>query len=382
MPKRPIPEHSQLPVTRRAFTLIGAASLAGSFLHRVVADVNEERFDQAANVLRQACESGSVTAAAIHVRSGNAVFDRGFGKASVPEASFLLGSISKPVTIAALMTLFDQNRFQLDDAVHRYLPEFNGGGRSAVTIRHLLTHISGLPDQLADNADLRARHAGLSDFIAGALKAPLSFPPGTKYQYSSMGILLAAEIAQRLSGMDIRRYVHEQVLRPLKMTNSALGMGGLTEQQVMPCQVEFGAVESGGGSEESKNWDWNSPFWRNLGAPWGGLHASAADVGRFLAEMLHPEGKVVRPATAALMTRNHNPEGFHPRGLGFDVGMAGNCRGCSGRTFGHTGSTGTIAWADPDRDLMAVVLTTLPGRATASDKHPRQQASEFVAGSA
>jgi CubicO group peptidase (beta-lactamase class C family) len=72
---------------------------------------------------------------------------------------FLLGSISKPISVTAVMTLFDQGQFQLDDRVKRFLPAFTGDGRDAVTLRHLLTHVSGLPDQLADNNELRKQHA-------------------------------------------------------------------------------------------------------------------------------------------------------------------------------------------------------------------------------
>src|SRR6266849_4739004 len=72
-------------------------------------------------------------------------------KAAAGDAMFLLGSISKPINMTAVMTLFDQGQFQLDDRVKRFLPTFTGNGRDNVTIRHLLTHVSGLPDQLANN---------------------------------------------------------------------------------------------------------------------------------------------------------------------------------------------------------------------------------------
>src|SRR6202012_4800759 len=111
--------------------------------------------------------------------------------------------------------------------------------------------------------------------------------------------------------------------------------------------------------------------------PWGGVHASAPDVGRFLAEFLHHEGKAVRPATAQLMLRNHNPEGLTPRGLGFALGARTGGPGCSPQTFGHSGSTGTLAWADPATDTICVVLTTLPGGAI--NPHPRALASDRVA---
>ncbi len=151
----------------------------------------------------------------MHVRLGKTLFTRCFGEATSVDAAFLLGSISKPIAIAALMTLFDKGLFGLDDKVKKHLPEFTGGARDRVTIRHLLTHVSGLPDQLPENASLRQSHAPLSEFVKAAIRVPLGFEPGTRYEYSSMAILLAAEIAQRLSGVEIKQFVDESVLRPI-----------------------------------------------------------------------------------------------------------------------------------------------------------------------
>jgi CubicO group peptidase (beta-lactamase class C family) len=192
-----------------------------------------------------------------------------------------------------------------------------------------------------------------------------------------MAILLASEIAQRISGIEFREFVARVILQPLGMVHSAFGTGQLQPDDMMPCQVEFGAIESGGGSADSRGWDWNSSYWRNLGAPWGGAQASAKDVAIFLEEFLHPTGKILRPEVAKLMIQNHNPVGLVPRGLGLDVGMNDVFPEVSLKTFGHTGSTGTIAWADPERDCVCVVLTTLPADAT--QEHPRQLVSRCIA---
>lgn len=347
-------------------------------MHSIAAASWHSNTEDAISILQQSVDSGRVRAASLFVQSGNTQISRVFGEATSANASFLLGSISKPIAITALMTLFDQGLFSLDDRVQKYLSEFRGDMREQVTIRHLLTHTAGLPDQLPRNAELRSQHAPLSAFVEDALKVPLYFSPGTQYEYSSMAILLAAEIAQRLSGKDIKQLVQDSVLTPLEMYDSALGIGMLAKEQMMQCQVEFGAVESGAGSADAKHWDWNSPYWRQLGAPWGGQHASAVDVGKFLNEFLHPSGKLFQHSVAEMMIRNHNHSGLETRGLGFDVGMEASCKGCSLQTFGHTGSTGTIAWADPKRDLICVVLTTLPARAELGDQHPRQRAAEAI----
>jgi CubicO group peptidase (beta-lactamase class C family) len=275
------------------------------------------------------------------------------------------------------MTLFDQSGFGLDDLVKKFVPAFVGDGREQVTVRHLMTHVSGLPDQLQENAELRSRHASLSEFVDRVVRTPLSFKPGSQYQYSSMGILLALDVARRISGQSIPDFVDRSVLQPLKMRHSALGLGQFEPNDMVRCQTERAAPESGGGDPAAKDWDWNSPYWRTLGAPWGGAHASAADLATFLGEFMYAKGTLLKPNSANLMISNRNPPGLTPRGLGFNVTAAAGSRGCSDKTFGHTGSTGTLCWADPATETICVVLTSLPARAV--QPHPRDEASERVA---
>jgi CubicO group peptidase (beta-lactamase class C family) len=336
-----------------------------------------EKLDVAADVLTHAVAGGQINAAVLYVRHRNSVFARSFGAASSVDSLFLLGSISKPITVAAVITLYDQGRFQLDEPVQKFLPEFTGGSRDRITVRQLLTHVSGLPDQLPENQALRKRHAPLSEFVAAAVRTPLLFEPGSRYEYSSMAILLAAEVAQRISGVAFSPFVEQTVFQPLGMKHSALGLGRFPLETTMRCQAENAAPESGAGDPTAKEWDWNSPYWRRLGSPWGGVHASAPDLARFFAEFLYREGKVVRPETARLMLRNHNPPGLTPRGHGFAIGAKAGSPGCSDATFGHSGSTGTLAWADPRTETICIVLTTLPGRAL--HQHPRSLVSDRVA---
>jgi CubicO group peptidase (beta-lactamase class C family) len=341
-----------------------------------MAAVKQDKLDAAADELAKSAASGQVKAASLYVRQGDTTFAKAFGAAKSVDDIFLLASITKPISAAALMTLYDQGQFALDDVVKKFIPEFTGDGREKITVRQLLTHVSGLPDQLPENAALRRGHAKLSEFVAGAIRTPLLFPPGTRYSYSSMAILLASEVARRISQTDFVELVHKSVLVPLAMKRSALGLGPFTIEETMQAQVEFAAPEAGAGDPTAKQWDWNSAFWRKLGAPWGGAHGSAGDVARFFGEFLHPSGKALKPETARMMVRNQNAEGIEPFGLGIDVGAAAGPRGCSEKTFGHTGSTGTLAWADPETDTVCVVLTTLPARAVRP--HPRDMASNLV----
>lgn len=360
-------------MNRRAFL---SSSVIATIATPLLSAVQDSRYEGACEVLKKSTATGQVSAAVLHVIRKGKSFTQHFGTARSGDAMFLLGSISKPICITALMTLFDQGEFQLDDPAKKFLPKFTGDGRDQITMRDLMTHVSGLPDQLPENDALRRSHAGLNQFVDKAIRTPLLFAPRTRYSYSSMAILLATHVAELISGTDIRELVQKTVLAPLQMQHSAQGLGRFQLSDFVPCQTEFAAPEAGAGDPTAKEWDWNSPYWRGLGAPWGGTHASAADVGRFLAEFLHEHGRAIKPETARLMVRNHNAKELTPRGLGFNVGASAGSRGCSTETFGHTGSTGTLAWADRSTDTICVVLTSLPGRAV--NPHPRDLAGAAV----
>lgn len=359
---------------RRSFLQAGLGLALGT---KLFGALQQDKLETAADVLTAATKSGQIDAASLYVQTGDRTFARSFGTSKSVDDMFLLASISKTISAAAVMSLYDRGKFDLDDPAQKYVPEFSGDGREKITIRQLLTHVSGLPDQLPENAKLRASHSPLSAFVDVAVRTPLLFKPGTKYSYSSMAILLATEVAQRISGKSIATLTEEAIYKPLKMTRSAMGLGRFKLSDVVLNQVEYGAPESGAGDPSTKSWDWNSPYWRKLGAPWGAAHGSAHDMATFLSEFLHPSGKALKPETARLMIANHNPEGIRPRGLGFDIGKQIGGPGCSDKSFGHTGSTGTRCWADPATDTICVVLTTLPARAV--KPHPRDLTSDAVA---
>jgi len=345
---------------RRALGLLAAAFSAPAIGRG--AEAWETRAEAACDLLQAAVAEGSLAAAAVHLRRGSARLDRAFGAAASPEALFLLGSITKPMTAVAAMILVDRGEWQLDEPVVRHLPEFSEGARSRVTLRQLLNHTSGLPDQLPENDALRARHAPLSEFVAGAARTPLHFEPGTRYQYQSMGTLLAAEAVERISGEALPDFLEREVFEPFGMARSALGTGKFQLEELVRAQTEHAAPESGAGDPTARDWDWNSPYWRRLAAPWGGAHASAGDVARFLEAVARADGHVLSPGSAREMLRNQTPGLGVRRGLGFALGPEGFGRGASASSFGHTGSTGTIAWTDPESDTTCVILTSLPRR--------------------
>src|SRR5204862_1457568 len=134
-----------------------------------------------------------------------------------------------------------------DDPLTSFLPKFPGKGRDEGTMRHMLSHVSGLPDQLPENDALRKKHAPLSEFVEHAMRTPLHFAPGSKYQYSSMAILLATRVAELISGTDILKLVDRTVLQPLKMEHSAQGLGRFKLEDMVPVQTDRAAPEAGGG---------------------------------------------------------------------------------------------------------------------------------------
>lgn len=305
--------------------------------------------EEAARLIETRVKSGDIAAAALYVRNNGQTFERGFGKAATPEAVFLIASVTKPMTVTAVMLMADRGKLNLTDPVHKHIPEFKGDGREAVQIRHLITHTSGLPDMLPENEDLRKRHAPLKDFVAGTCRTPLLFRPGTDVQYQSMGILLSAEIVSRVSGRPFPEFLKAEVFEPLGMKRTSLGTGGRKIADLMQCQVP-----------EVNDWDWNSQYWRNLGAPWGGAHSTVGDISRFLQYFAEPRAGVLKRETAASMISNQNTGLKRAWGYGWMVGSAGLGKGCSEASFGHSGSTGTLCWHDAKKDTTFVLLTTRP----------------------
>lgn len=354
-----------------------APILAGICAPSSLRGAADDTLNTASRLIQKQVDAGILQAATLHVRRGGRVHQKAFGRAKT-DSMFLLGSITKPLTATAVMLLVERGELKLDDPAVKYLPEFSQGARREITLRHLLNHTSGLPDQLENNDELRARHAPLADFVTGAMRTPLLFQPGTKYHYQSMGILLAAEIVERISQVRLPDFLAAEVFRPLGMKRSALGLGSFRKSEMVPMQTEHAAAEAGAGKPGTQTWDWNSDYWRNLAAPWGGAHSSAADVATFLYSFLQPVGKVLRPETATLMIQNHTRGMAASRGLGFMVGPAGFATHCSAQTFGHSGSTGTLAWADPASNLSFVLLTSLPARV--SRERLLKPVSESLAG--
>ena len=346
-------------VTRRRFLAVaGAAGVTGAATHALARQKTDPaaRFEEASRLIATRTDSGDVAGAVLHVRQGGQALIRAFG-AVRDDLPFLIASPTKPMTAAAVLWLRDRRALTLDDPVKRYLPDFGGGDRGAVTIRHLLTHTSGLPDMLPENTELRRQHAPLSEFVARTCRTPLLFPPGQKVSYQSMGILLAAAIVEKISGQPMSGFMARTVFEPMGLRETSFGLGGRRIADTAQCQVP---------EAERSDWDWNSPYWRNLAAPWGGAHASARDLGTFLERFASAADGVLSAATRREM-RAIQTGALRPRfGYGWQREPGSFGRTCSADTFGHFGSTGTMIWHDPATATTLVLLTTKPAAASRS----------------
>lgn len=337
--------------------------------------MSARRLDIVNKILSEETRSGRVTAASVLVaRRGTIVLRGGWGRHSPdadsamagPETVYIVASISKPITVLLLMLLVERGQVSLNDAVQKYLPEFQGPGRDKVRVQDLLTHTSGLPDMLPDNVKLREANAPLSDFVKGAMTTPLLFEPRTSFKYSSMGTLLAAEIVERVTKTPLAELEQRELFVPLNMKHTSLGLGKRALKDTALVQGDSFAQTK----KELDRYGANSLYLRKLGHPWGGMHSNVDDLGVVLQMFLNGgvyDGKrILGRATVEAMTSDQNKRIGHPWGLGWGLqtSTAWNAFGdlSSERTFGHSGATGTVAWADPQRELLCVILTTRPWR--------------------
>ncbi len=334
--------------------------------------MDPQQLERAFGLIAGWTESGFMPAAVLHVaRHGQTVAHRAFGRISLdadgpaaqPDSIFIIASITKPTTYTALLRLVDEGTVSLSDPVTRFIPEFSGPGRDAVQIRHICTHTSGLPDMVPDNVRLRQQHAPFATFIEHICNVPLLFAPGTDISYQSAGTALAAEVVQRVRGRPLRQVVADEVFAPLGMADTTLGWNPAKEPRIVEATQPSHLT--------GLDYDHNSRYWREFGAPWGGLFSTVGDISRFL-EMYRQGGaldgnRVLSPAAAQAMVSDQTDampgipaatklqEGW---GLGFRLFRRANPVYfgdlLSPGSFGHTGSTGTFAWCDPSRALTAV----------------------------
>ncbi len=267
-------------------------------------------------------------------QDGNVVYDKFYGLRDKETAAgmqgdelFFIQSMTKPIVSVALMTLYDQGRFQLDDPISKYLPEFaamqvvndptigsSSGTHSApspMTIRQVLSHTSGMSHGIAQIAFdkelwngiiLNGKLKTLEQRTSALAKMPLAFNPGSKWNYSFSPDVVG-RLVEVLSGKTLDNYLQEHIFTPLEMKNSGYNLD-LAQQKRIQSVYAFAA---------------DSTLKRTMGQPtatgntlFAGVNAlftSTADYLRF-GEMLLNQGswngkQILKPETVALMTQDH-----------------------------------------------------------------------------
>ncbi len=164
------------------------------------------------------------------VRNGRVIKAKGYGLANVelkvpatPDSVYQIGSMTKQFTAAGIMLLVENGTVSLDEAIDKYLPDLPLAWRG-VTVRHLLTHTSGIKDfaDLADTETERAKDYTKAQIIALVSGAPLEFRPGEKWNYSNTGYFLLGMIIERVSGKPYEDFLRERIFQPLGMVDTRL----------------------------------------------------------------------------------------------------------------------------------------------------------------
>jgi CubicO group peptidase (beta-lactamase class C family) len=287
-----------------------------------------------------------------------------------PDDLFSIMSMTKPIAAVAALICCDDGTLSLDEPLARKLPEFDHAPHNTITLRHVLTHTSGL---LSDQ-----RNTGtLAETVARLAQQKLQFVPGERWQYSP-GLTVAGRAVEVASGLPFDEFVATRICQPLKMHETRFRLSAedearlattynynSREKKLTPAQITFlGPMET------------RSPN------PSGGLYSTASDLFRFY-QMLLGRGeldgvRILRPETVDEMLRPQTGDlkaGFVPGSVwGLGVGLVQRPEGVTAMlspgTFGHGGMFGTQSWADPQRGAIMIMLIQRAGL-------PNGDASEY-----
>jgi len=307
-------------------------------------------------------------------RGDQTMYEKAYGsRATVPsqepmtlDTVFDVASLTKVVaTTTAVMTLIEQGRVRLNDPVATFVPGFDRYGKSGITVRHLLTHVSGLrPD-----VDLHP-WTGYDAAIALAVDEVPTAAPGDHFVYSDINFFLLGDIVTRVTGQSLDAYLRRAVFEPLGMRDTGFlpaktllpriaPTERCAEQDAWPCKRPDAPPLRG---------VVHDPTARRMGGIAGhaGLFSTARDLKRFARMLINGgelEGvRVMSAATVARMiTPVQLPAGAGTRGLGWDIDTSfSSNRGdlFSIGSYGHTGFTGTSIWIDPASKSYVIFLSS------------------------
>ena len=357
--------------------------------------LSSERLDEATRRLQSHVDARDIAGVvAAVVRHGRLVYlealgelDRERGLAMRDDALFRLYSMTRPITSLAAMILWEEDRFELDDPVAMYLPEFadqrvfvdasnpdmtaTRPRRTEMTVEHLLLHTSGLGSRSSSiyrAEQVRLRSITLSQMVSNAARVPLFEDPGTRWRYGISTTILG-RLVEIWSGMPFNEFLQERVFEPLGITDTVFRVDSSRVNRFGP------AYRPGPDGELRPHAIEVLPFTEQPALMEGGvgLVSTVRDYLRF-AQMFLNGGeldgvRVLQPDTVALMTTNRVPDALLPIGfgtpqlgrgwtLGFCVVMDADTSPHPVRegTFWWDGSSGTRFFIDPVEDMVTVVM--------------------------
>ena len=282
---------------------------------------------------------------------------------------FALASVTKPVLAAAVLALVDDGEIALDEPIARFVPEFatphpdgvpeREAGRRLVTVRQVLGHTSGLPEDLPPGTIPLRTLPTLDDITDAMIRQPLQFDPGSALRYSNTGYGVLGRVLQRVTGADMWDVARTRVLDPLGLGEVIARPGSLESDRIA---TVLDVREKG-----TQHEPYQSPYWRDLAVPWAGLYGTAEAMARYAESFLPGRESGLSQAAKRAMTTDQamGVSGglqmlrltWHPAfwGLGWEI--KGTKRGhwtgdyTSAHTWCHWGAAGTLLWTDPIREL-------------------------------
>lgn len=265
-----------------------------------------------------------------------------------------MASLTKVVALtSAMMLLVESGSVELDAPVQRYLPEFTGAQKERVTVRHLLTHSSGLPSW----RPLYKEAESPEQAVALVMATPLDTVPGVRMAYSDLGAILLGQVVARVAGQPFDRFVADRVFAPLGMRDTRFLPSPELRERIAPTEIDPWRQRHLRGEVHDEN------AWALGGvSAHAGLFSTALDLAR-LARMYLNRGtldgvRFVSEQTISQFTTVQDTTLSH-RALGWETPNGSNSAGhlMSARAFGHTGFTGTSFWVDPENDLFVILLS-------------------------
>jgi len=314
--------------------------------------------------IERAIAAGKAPGAVVRIENSGAVYQKSYGAKAVEPVSLPMSddtifdgaSLTKVIaTTPAIMLLVERGKLRLDDKVSRWIPGFEAHGKGAVTVRHLLTHTSGLRPGIS----AKPAWSGVAKAIDLAKAERLTAQPDTKFRYSDINFILLGEIVRLASGQRLDVFAAAEIYRPLGMHDTGFLQPLAKRARVAPTERVDGTILHG---------IVHDPTSRRMGGVAGhaGLFTTAADLSRFAHMMLNGGQlngrRIFKKETVQSMTSVHTPKGMKAeRGLGWDINSPyssprGNRFKVGG--YGHTGWTGGSLWVDPVTRTIVILMTS------------------------